>query len=94
MKRPALFIIFILTIIIGLSIAQIGIANQVSTAGSELASLQNNVSDLKRENAVLQEQILTTASLTNISEKAARMGFVLKKAEVYLNTSTSLAMRQ
>lgn len=94
MRRPTLFIIFILTIIIGLSLAQIGVANKVATTGSQLAILQNKVADLKRENSILQEQILSIASLTNISEKAHTLGFVTTKSEVYLNTALPLAMKQ
>lgn len=94
MKRPVLFIIFILTIIAGLSLAQIGVANQVSTTGAELATLQNKVSDLKRENSILQEEILDASSFTNISEKADKLGFAVVRSEVYLTTSTALAMGQ
>ena len=93
MKRPTYIIIFIALIIVGLSLAQIGVANKISTTGSELALLQNKVADLKRENAVLQEEILTAASLTNISNEADKLGFAVSKSEVYLSTSVPLAMR-
>jgi cell division protein FtsL len=94
MNRPTYIIIFIAIVIVGLSLAQIGVANQISTTGSELAALQNKVANLKRENTVLQEEILMAASLTNISNKADKLGFAATKSEVYLNSSVSLAMRQ
>ena len=93
MKRPIYLIIFIVTIIIGLSVAQASVSNQISTTGSELASLQKQVNDYKRENTILHEQYLEASSFTNIAEKAKHLGFVEAKSKLYLNTPLPLALR-
>ncbi len=93
MKRPVHLIIFILTIIIGLAVGQASMANQLSTTGSELALIQQQVDNYKRENTVLQEQLLDAMSLTNISEKAKTLGFDDAKKQLSLVDKPSLALR-
>ena len=94
MKRPTYIIIFMLTLIAGLTLAQIGVANQVSTTGAELATLQNKVVDIQRENSVIQEQILEASSFTNLSEKADKLAFVPSSSQVVLNPALPLAYKQ
>ncbi|HZE87044.1 MAG TPA: hypothetical protein VE090_02440 [Methylomirabilota bacterium] len=94
MKRPVYLLIFVISVIVGLSLAQISVANQIATTGSELADLQKQVSDYKRDNMVLNEQFLEASSLTNISQKADKLGFVEAKSQVYLNTPLPLALKQ
>lgn len=93
MKKPMYLILFLFTVIIGLSLVQINLSNQISTAGAELAKLEKEVSDYKRKNIVLKEQLLEASSLTNLSKKAEKLGFVESKQQVYLNTPLPLALR-
>jgi cell division protein FtsL len=93
MKKPVIIIAFIFTIIIGLSLVQINLSNQISTAGTELAKLEQQVAEYKRQNIVLKEQVLEASSLTNISKKAETLGFAPTKSQVYLNTPLPLALR-
>ena len=90
--RPVYFIIFIFVTIIGLSLVQITTSNQISTAGSQLAVLQNKIDDYKRENAILQEQVLEASSLTNISAEAEKSGFVQSPKQISLVGSPPLAL--
>jgi cell division protein FtsL len=94
MKRPVYLLIFILTIVIGLAIAQASIANQLSTTGAQLAALQTDVDNYKRENIVLQEQLLEASSFTNISEEAEKLGFVDAKVQISLSEPLPLALKQ
>lgn len=93
MKRPIYVIIFIFVTILGLGIAQISIANQISTTGAELAQLQEEVDAYERENTILEEELLELASLTNISEKAEQLGFIEAKNQVALTNNLPLARR-
>jgi len=79
--------------ILGLSIAQASMANQISTTGSELVSLQQQVKDYKRDNTILQEQLLEASSFTNLEKKAQKLGFVEAKTPEYLNAPLPLARR-
>lgn len=94
MKRPVAIIIVVFVIIIGLSIVQVSVANQLSTTGTELATLEQQIDQYKRENTQLQENVLVASSYTNISERAKKRGFVSSKSMVYLTTPPPLALKQ
>jgi len=94
MKRPTYIIIFILVTIVGLAIVQISTANQISTTGSELSALQQQVDDYKRENTYLQEQLLEASSLTTIEGTAEKLGFVEAKTEMSLTAPLPLALKE
>ena len=94
MKRPVYLIIFIAIVIVGLTLAQISVGNQISTTGTELSKLQKQVTDYERENAILQEEILNTSSYTNISEKADELGYAPNTTVINLNVAPPLAMKQ
>ena len=93
MKRPTLLIIFIFVTILGLALWQVGMANEISTTGAELAQIQKQVDDYKRENAVLREEYLSMSSFTNIAEKAEELGYIEAKTTVSLNGPLPLALR-
>ena len=94
MKRPLAIIIFVGLVIVTLSVVQASVANQISTTGADLVALQDKLDNYKRENMVLQENLLHASSLTNLSEKAKKLGFVDAKKQVYLNTPLPLALKQ
>lgn len=80
MKKPILFIVLIITIIVSLSIVQVTVSNNLSTTGVELAKIEEKITQYKKENALLQEKLLIASSLDTIASKAAGMGFVEEKA--------------
>lgn len=94
MKRPAFLIILIGIIIAGLTIVQINVGNQISTAGEELSKLQQQVNNYERENTVLQEKILDAESYTNISKKAEKLGYAPSISIVNLAAPLPLAMKR
>lgn len=93
MKRPIYVIIFIFVTILGLGIAQISTANQISTTGAELAALQREVDTYERENTILEEELLEAASFTNISKQAEKLGYAEVKTSVSLTAPLPLAKR-
>ncbi|HEX8932089.1 MAG TPA: hypothetical protein VF810_02965 [Patescibacteria group bacterium] len=94
MKRPTWIIIFILVTIMGLAIAQVSMANQISTTGAELANLQSQVDDYKKANIFLKEQLLQASAFTTISEEAKKLGFMEAKTEISLTAEPALALKQ
>ena len=94
MKRPVAIIIFLFFTIIGLSIVQVSVSNKLSTTGTDLAAIEQEISQYKRENIQLQEKILTASSYTQISQQAQSRGFVSSKSLVYLTTPPPLALNQ
>jgi cell division protein FtsL len=94
MKKPMFLIIFIGLIIIGLSLVRVTVVNSISTTGIELVTLQNEINSYKKQNTLLKEQYLETSSLTNIQDKAKKLGFVEAKSQIYLSTPLPLALKQ
>lgn len=93
MKKPVLFIILNLVVIIGLSIAQVVAANSISTTGIELGKIQDQITQLEKENEVLKEQVLTLSSLTTIASRASDMGFEEGKSTLVISQPLPLARR-
>ncbi len=94
MKRPTFVIISIFVTIIGLALWQVGVANEMSTTGAELAQIQAQVDNYKRENTILQEQLLSASSLTTISLEAEKMGYVEASQPIALDAPLPLALKQ
>lgn len=84
MKKPILFIIVIITIIVSLSVVQVAVSNNLSTTGVELAKIEEKIALYKKENALLHEKLLVASSLDTIASKAAALGFVEEKTRVFL----------
>lgn len=93
MKKPVLFIILNLTVIIGLSIAQVVAANSISTTGIELGKIQDQTTKLQKQNEILKEQVLTLSSLTSIASRAGGMGFEEGKSTLVISQPLPIARR-
>jgi cell division protein FtsL len=93
MKRPMLFISFNILVIVALSLVQVVVANSISTTGIELGKLQNEISELKKKNTILHEQVLVSASLTTIASEAATLGFEETSSPIVLSQPLPLARR-
>lgn len=94
MKRPLTIIIITFIIIIGLSVVQVSVSNQLSTTGTELAEVEHQIDQYKKENTQLQEKVLLASSLTTIAKKAEKKGFIEPKSFVYLTTQPQLALNK
>ncbi len=84
MRKPILFICFIIAIVIGLSVMQVSVSNSLSTTGIELASIEEKITKYEKENARLSEALLTASSFDTIASKAAELGFIESKSAVVL----------
>lgn len=93
MKKPAVFIALNVAIITGLSIVQVVVANSISTTGIELSNIQHEISELRKDNAILHEQMLTASSLTNIASRASELGFEESKTTLVISAPLPLARR-
>jgi cell division protein FtsL len=87
MRKPIVFIILIITIVITLSIVQVTVSNSLSTTGIELAKIEEKITFYKRQNAILHEKVLVASSFTTIASKAAEMGFIDKQSRLFLPNS-------
>lgn len=84
MRKPLFLIIFFIIIIITLSIVQVGASSKLSTTGIELEKLQAQINKYKKENMLLEEEVLEASALINVLKKAKELGFVQSKSQIYL----------
>lgn len=94
MKRPAQIITTLIFLIIVLGIVRVTVSNGLSTSGIALKSMEDSVSSYKKENLILQEQLLSIASYTEIASKAGELGFVPNKTNLVISTSLPIALKQ
>lgn len=91
MKRTKALLGLCLFIILGLVVVQVAASNNISTAGIELSKLQTELKEVKRQNSLLKEKMLSLSSLNRIASKAGEMGFVEGKKTIYISSPLPLA---
>ncbi len=91
MKRYT--VIVITFIIIVLSIIQVVVSSSLSTTGIELAKLESQVNDYKKDNSLKREKLLVDSSLTQIASRAAETGFIEEKLQVYIKNQLPVAAK-
>ncbi len=71
-----------------------GISNFLSTDGIALASMQDKIGLLEKQNMEISEKVYSLSSLTTIASCAATLGFVDARSEVVLANPLPLALKQ
>lgn len=95
MRKPALIIIFLIGIIVILSMVRAVIYNRLSTSGTFVGEVEEQISFYKTQNILLSEELLTSSSLTNIKDIASELGFTNNgQSLLVLKTSRPLAVRR
>lgn len=94
MKKPALLLLFFVSIIVVLGVVRVAILNSISTTGIELVNIQNQLVVYKKQNVLLKEHYLDVSSLAAIDKKAKNLGFVEAKSHIYLSAPLPLALNQ
>ena len=93
MKRSLYLFSSLVTVIITLTIIHVVVSNMLSTTGIELEKLQTDLVKYKKENGIIQEQVLDQSSLSHIASAAATMGFINEKTPVVIEAPLPLAKR-
>ncbi|MBI4089370.1 MAG: hypothetical protein HY424_01525 [Candidatus Levybacteria bacterium] len=94
MKKPVFIITLLIGIIVVLSIIKVILYNRLSTSGVFVGKVEEEIISYKTQNAILSEKLLILSSLTNISEKATKLGFIKDNSLIILKTSRPLAIKQ
>lgn len=94
MKKPITIIISLLLIVSILSVVRTVVSNGMSTSGSHLSKLSEELDYYKTENASLEEKIYTKSSLISIASEAARLGFVDQKSSFAVSSGLPIAAKQ
>ncbi len=94
MKRTKLLLGSLLCIVLSLVLTQVIASNRISTAGIELQKMQTELKNVKRENSLIREKIVTLSSLTQVASRAGELGFVEGKQRVYISEPLPLARNE
>lgn len=94
MKKPVLLILILIITVMTLSIVRIYVSNNIATSGVILGKLQEKISKLQTENAILAQNVYENSSLNTIASKAAEFGFVSNKTSFVINSQLPIASKQ
>lgn len=94
MKKPALIVTVLIFAVLVLSVVRVSVANRISTSGIELSQIEEEVALLKKENLILQEELLDVSSFTQIASRAGELGFVASGANLVISTAIPVAVKQ
>lgn len=94
MKKPALLIVFLSLIILGLALVRTNISNNVVTSGVALGKIQTEIDDYKLQNSILAEQLFGLSSLTNLAQKAYDQGYTEEESSLVLSQKLPVAIKQ
>ena len=93
MKQAKFYIIISGLAIILLTLTRVVVTNTISTNGIDLANIQDKTNELKKQNALIREEILESSSLFHIASEAAEVGFVPSKTQMVLSSPAPLALK-
>ena len=94
MRQAKFYITLSVVAIVSLSVARVVVTNTISTNGIDLGRIQQQIYDLKKENAILHEQVLELSSLSHIEDAAENHGFVESKTQVVFSSPLPIALNK
>lgn len=93
MKKAVIILVVAISSVLLLTIVNVIVANRLTTSGVSLAALEKDIENYKKQNALMQEDILMASSLTEIASKAAQLGFVQETSSLTLSSKIPVVMR-
>ncbi len=93
MKKSVLLIFVLILTVTVLSVIRTYVSNNIATSGVTLSLIEEEVSSLKTENAVLSQKLYESSSLANVASKASTLGFEDSQTSFVLNSGLPVAKR-
>lgn len=81
----------LILVIICLSIANIVVSATVSSTGGDLRELEEQARNLRHENQLMEQKIVSTRSLTKLQYQAKELGFIEKPKMIMLSEDAKVA---
>jgi len=82
---------FLIMVIICLSITNITVSASVSSTGGKLRELEEQARNLRHENQLMEQEIVSTRSLTKLQYQAKELGFIEKPKMIMLSEDATVA---
>jgi cell division protein FtsL len=94
MKKHKLLIYILLIIAFVLGGVRLVISNSMTTSGTVLSQINDEIDSYYTENVILAEKVLDLSSFSNIIQKADKLGFQQKKTAYSITSSLPIALKQ
>jgi cell division protein FtsL len=94
MQKHKLILLILILAVFSLGAVRLVICNSMSTSGTFLGKINDQIKHYETENAVLGEKVLNLSSFLNISKKADRLGFQPKKTAFSITNTLPIALKQ
>lgn len=94
MKITTKILLGLVLIVGGLLIFRVVLSSTFSVDGIALDRINNQLTQLQKEDMKLKEKIYTASSLTTIASDAAQLGFIEEKSRIALSGTSPLAINQ
>lgn len=88
------FTTFLVTLLVGLSLAQILVSLRLAGRGQDLAALEEEARSLSQENQRMRSQLSEAAALSKIASTAAELGFIKPEKLLFLTPQIPVAQNQ
>lgn len=83
--------LFMLPVLIILAVATIFLTIEAATEGAKLANLEQESRELARKNQLLEAELVSSSSLSELGEKAEELGFQKPANVVYISKEEAVA---
>lgn len=93
MKKHKILLYALFAIVFFLGVTQLVVSNSMSTSGTFLGKVNDELSRFETENLLLSEKILNFSSFLNISQKADKLGFEPKKTAYSVTSVLPIAKK-
>ena len=80
-----------LPILVIFGLATIFLTIESATSGAKLASLEQKVYTLTKENENIEQQVVNSSSLTDLGKKADELGFAKPQSVLYISNQEAVA---
>ncbi len=94
MKKPFITVALSIVLLTSAVIAKTIVSGKVSTYGNSLGKMEKETDDLKTQNMVIREELLSLTSLNHVASAAAELGFAESKTQLVFSKSLPLALKR
>ncbi|OGH05994.1 MAG: hypothetical protein A2W22_03660 [Candidatus Levybacteria bacterium RBG_16_35_11] len=93
MKNHKIILYILIFTALSLGLTRLIISNNMSTSGTVLGKVSEELSKYQTENLLLSEKVLNLSSFLNISKKADKLGFQPKKTAYSITSVLPIAVK-
>lgn len=94
MKKPIIVLVLLFLTIGSLIVVRSVVSARITTSGLELSNVRDETHSLRTQNAIIREKIFSLSSLTQVSVRAEKVGFVESKSVYAVSAAQPIARKE